>query len=462
MPNGDEGDKRRRVNRLRLGLLFSFTALLLLLTVEVLVYLHHAPRVYFQAWSSETMMQTVSIQDLRDAPFESLWHIHIQPPALDGIRALFAWIWSAKEGLAMLQAVDWSIYGLWAVVYGLMGFLVYWWVSSFARIHVAVGIALVFYANPASIFYATFLETTLPTAGLILGYMYLLWRIGTDRAVHPLVMAGMFLGLYFTRSLFQWPWVFLHAIVLFMLNYPRKKLIVSMSIIVLIVGLYSRKQYCQFGTVSTSTFTGLNLCKSIGWGKVWVHYNEPDWNNATVGHDQAAVLRRRKKINGAINFNNAMYVGINAAMIDSFQMFLSNMTIMEIGNAYRINAENYVLPPSSLTRHAIVKKLPYASVYNYLFSGWKYGVIVVIACVYIIFRRKGYPRLQIVALTLPVVAIVLLSILFERGENMRFRYFVEPVFLVGLSYAGTRLISDIRNARNRRHENSHALHDARE
>lgn len=40
-------------------------------------------RVYFQKWTSEDMMQTLPIIDLRDHPVKSLANLHIQPPALD-------------------------------------------------------------------------------------------------------------------------------------------------------------------------------------------------------------------------------------------------------------------------------------------------------------------------------------------------------------------------------------------
>ena len=71
--------------------------------------------VYLQAWPSEVMMQTLSIEDLRDEPFKSLWYLHIQPPMLDGIRAIFANLSNALDLLSLQYDVDRSLYFTWAL-----------------------------------------------------------------------------------------------------------------------------------------------------------------------------------------------------------------------------------------------------------------------------------------------------------------------------------------------------------
>ncbi|HET9316669.1 MAG TPA: hypothetical protein VFQ51_13830, partial [Vicinamibacteria bacterium] len=49
----------------------------------------HAPDgFYLQKYTSEYLMQTVSVADLRDEPLRSLWYLHIQPPMLDTVRAV--------------------------------------------------------------------------------------------------------------------------------------------------------------------------------------------------------------------------------------------------------------------------------------------------------------------------------------------------------------------------------------
>ena len=43
---------------------------------------HAYQGMYFQGWSSEDLTQTLPLQDLRDAPLQSLLNMHIEPPRL--------------------------------------------------------------------------------------------------------------------------------------------------------------------------------------------------------------------------------------------------------------------------------------------------------------------------------------------------------------------------------------------
>ena len=61
------------------------------LTAAEAVARRHAPDgLYLQKYTSEYLMQTVSVLDLRDQPLRSLWYLHIQPPMLDAVRAALA------------------------------------------------------------------------------------------------------------------------------------------------------------------------------------------------------------------------------------------------------------------------------------------------------------------------------------------------------------------------------------
>ena len=116
---------------------------------------------YFQRWSSEDVMQTVSVQDLRDTPVQALWYNHIHPPALDAIRAVFAQVWSTPDNPTLLRRVDRSLYVLWAMLYGAMGALIFWWLARATRPWFAGAAAALFLLHPAAIFYATLMEATL-------------------------------------------------------------------------------------------------------------------------------------------------------------------------------------------------------------------------------------------------------------------------------------------------------------
>ena len=94
-----------------LGFLFH-----ILLHYWMTPYAQHG--LYFQRWPSDVMMQTLSIEDLRDAPFESLNNLFIQPPMFDVIRAILANIWDNPDGMTLLRNVDRSLYVVGAALGG--------------------------------------------------------------------------------------------------------------------------------------------------------------------------------------------------------------------------------------------------------------------------------------------------------------------------------------------------------
>ena len=106
-------------SRLVVGLSLGLLATVLLLALEA----HFRPLavkgLYFQSYSSESMMQAVSIEDLRDEPLRTLWYLHIQPPAYDAIRALLAYVWRSDDSMTMLWQVDRTLYFLWALLFNL-------------------------------------------------------------------------------------------------------------------------------------------------------------------------------------------------------------------------------------------------------------------------------------------------------------------------------------------------------
>ena len=176
-------------SRLVVGVSLGVLATVLLLGLEA----HFQPLalqgLYFQGYSSEAMMQTVSIEYLRDEPLRTLWYLHIQPPAYDAIRALLAYVWRSNDSMIMLKQVDRTLYFLWALLYGMTGFVFFWWLSEMTNIKFAAASSLLFLAHPASIFYATFLDTTLLSAFLILCFCYLLWRMKEGSYVPVILLA---------------------------------------------------------------------------------------------------------------------------------------------------------------------------------------------------------------------------------------------------------------------------------
>ncbi len=392
---------------------------------------------YFQPWSSEHMVQTVSIQDLRIHPLQSLWNLHVQPPALDAIRAALAQAWPASDPHAVLRGVDRSLYLLWAALYAILGGVVFLWLGQLTSPRYASGATLLFVAHPAAIFYATLLEATLLTSVLVLALHYTLWRLRTrpQRSVVPFTLCT--LALFFTRSIFDWPALFVLTACLALVGVPRRRVLMFVVACALVCGLYLAKQYWKFGVVSTSTLSGLNLIHSIGVRDT--DYFRPaaaaasDRAPLANGSSLPTVLTRRTKLDGTPNLNHIEYLEVNRRLLALYRQRLLSMSWKDLARNYLLNLRLYMFPSTWFTVHEIADRLPWRTAYNDVFSSPVLPILVVLAAVAWLddSRSRGSARFApALALVLPVLYVAFASVVGDKGENMRFKFFVEPVVFV--------------------------------
>ncbi len=382
----------------------------------------------FQEWSSEAMMQTVSLQDLRDAPFETLANIHIQPPGLDLLRAILVHLWPAPDIQTALKQVDLSLYFLWTILYSLGGVIMFRWLSGLIDPVTAFVASLLFLLHPAAISYATLLDTTFLSAFLILWMYYSLWKLGRNPASIFTVTVSSVL-LFFFRSIFQLPFILVMGASLYLLKVPWRNMALFLIIGGGICGLYIAKQYYQFGLISTSSFNGINLVRSVGITK----YTRPylidlDGELAASLPD---VLTDRTKSDGSVNYNNLHYLGFNRQLTNEFKDYLLTTPAQTLLRSYYYNLELFFVPSSYYTVNVIVDRLPWRSVYDSIFSEPILNILLCLAAVIWIakaLKDKNYNYK--LALLLPALYIFSISVLFEQGENNRFKFFLEPVLYI--------------------------------
>lgn len=424
------GNDKTRRRRLLAGLCLGLAATLSLLLAESLFRPYVWEGLYFQGWSSETLMQAVSIEDLRDEPLRSLWYLHIQPPLYDGLRAALALPWSRDDPASLLRKVDLALYAVWAVLYGAMGAVVYWWLLAEGCGPVFSGISnVLFLLHPASIFYATLLDTTLLTAFLVLCLFFLLRRVSRGANVPCGLLVASFLALFFTRSLFQWPWIALIAVSLVVMGYPLRKTAIFVCAAGLLVGLYAAKQEYLFHTAGSS-FTGYNLCNSIGYHVYYAGYAEQAEPAYRPDPSKPKVLSRLRKINGRINYNNELYLEVNRGLVETYKALMIQATPAYLARNYLGNLKNYLSPSSRYTVHALVDRLSYRTVYDVLFSFPALVILLAAAGGFWYMNANRSERMGGLGLLLPAAFLVFLSVFFEQGENMRFKFFLEPVMFV--------------------------------
>jgi hypothetical protein len=394
--------------------------------------------VYFHPWSSEDMMQTVPLRALRDDPLQSLTHIHIQPPAFDLLRAVLVQLWpSLNDGDALVR-VDESLYALWAVVFGLLGVVVFAWLSRQCGMATAGAASILLLLHPASIFFATYLDSTLLSAFLVLLAYYLLWKIANGHHASVLPFSVATVLLFFTRSIFQLPSIAMFALCLYLLRVPRKQLITYVLVTGLLSGLYVVKQHFMFGLLSTSSFAGLNLANSIGVGVGAANYSRylADPSHLRITDPQLPeVLTSETKLDGQPNFNNINYLSLNDDLLQRYEKRLRGASIGELAKSYLDNAAIYFKPSSTYSsHHVIVDRLPWTDWYNRIFSAPVLPALLVLAIAgWSIRMVKSGSYARALGLAMPGLYVFLVSIISDKGENMRFKFFLEPVMFVFLA-----------------------------
>lgn len=417
------------------GLLLGLLLILFLVILEAWFAPLARDGLYYQEWSSERMMQTVSIRDLKDQPLLSLWNIHIQPPGFDAIRAVLATAWKSKAQTdhQLLRRVDSSLYALWIVVYGFAGLIMFLWIAEMTSVAFGLCSTILFFLHPACIFYATFLHTTFLSATLVLALYYLLWRLKEHEHVPTALLVLSFLGLFLTWSMFQWPFLLVLAVSLVLMKVPLRKIAFFVCLAGMVVGLYAAKQIDQFGLSSTSSFTGLNLVRSIGLSFSYAGAMKYFPKDSAPEPNKATVLSRIRKIDGSANFNNENFLIVNKALLHEYLRQLSDIQFSHLLHEYFKNLSIYFAPSSLYWRHVIVDRLPWRFPYDSIFSAPTLPILLAISCVLWIARRKGTDYVSTLGFCLPLVTIALLSVLCEQGENMRFKFFIEPVLYVFLA-----------------------------
>lgn len=439
-------DLRKR--RYLVAVLVFITGCLLLTGIQGMFRSSATDGIYFYDWSTEDLMQTVSLVDLKADPISSLSNIHMQPPLLDTIRTLLAGLFHDVAPGQLLRKVDSGIFLIWTGFYGFLGALLYLWFQERMTTSFAVGLAVLFLLHPATLLYVTVSDTTFLSTVLISLLMYQLWRLKEQPQGSVVPFACTAVLLFFTRSVFQWPALVLFLISLWLLKVPKRSLAVYSLIGALFVVPYLAKQYAKFGILSTSSLTGINLLNSISGTEIPGFWRYDLSSNRNMLRGQTpAVLSREKKLTGTPNFNHSAYLELDKKLLGQYREKLRQMTIFELCHTWLDNLLIYMKPSSSFDDTAITEALPWKGLYDRLFSSYVLAALVVSAAVSFLVPVTSGSLRQYLGLGLPVIFIFLVSVLCEKGDNMRFKFFIEPVLYTLIVLGGCRLVKRFRPGR---------------
>jgi hypothetical protein len=363
------------------------------------------------------------VADLRLQPWQTLVYLHIQPPVLDGLRAaLVHTVGRGQEYAALVVTVDRWLLRLWAVVYGATVALVCLWVGDLcSSVWVGVAAAAIWALQPPALLYPMLIGTDALAALGVLWCLYALWRgspVGAGLAT---------VCLFLTRSHFQWPFALLMAGVLLVRGLGRRKTLLFLGIVLLAMVPMYAKQWACFRLLTTSSFFGYNACRSLGLTYAPVAPG-PEIEIAAASH--ARTLTRIRKPSGDTNYNQVEWLRRAWQEERLYWATVRNSTPAELMTAWAMNGRIYLEPSSSFARSPVTAALPWRPAYDWVSSRIPLLLLCLLSCTLWLWRAPWRALLQRSVLALPILYVVSVSILFERQDNMRYRYFIEPVLYI--------------------------------
>lgn len=398
-------------------------------------------RFYFHPWESEYLMQTVSAADLRDEPLRSLFYLHIQPPLFDAIRALLARLYAGASDEALLRGVDGGLYVLWGLSYAALAALVCLWLSRLTSPRYALALAAVFCLHPAAIGYATVLDTTMLSATLVCWLYYELWRWYDGRGSEARFLIALLL-LFFLRSAFQWPFLLVVAVALLAVGAPKRRVLRMVGVAALVMAAYIGKQYALFGITFTSSFAADSFCKGLGrhcHAEGMVAPDLPSFPPPSA----ALVLSRPEKLRGYYNYNQLEELRHSFAQMIEYRELLRELPASQILGAWQGSLRLYLTPSSEYDRNAVLDRLPWRRAYDRVASGAPLLVLLAAAAAMSLAGAVG-SRKRRLGLALPGLYVFAVTVVFEQGENNRYKFFLEPVLFVWIAAQGHALARALR------------------
>lgn len=447
-------------------------------------------------------MQFIDVDLLAGRLLESLWYYHAGPPLLN----LFAGI-----GVKLFGAGAHWFFGISFHVLGLLVALcVYSLVLKLSAVRAAACSAtglLVF--SPAFVLYENWLMYTFPAVALLTMAALVLYKyVQTLQMKWCAAFFGMLGALLLMRSLFHLAWMVLIALMLAAVVRNRwRQVLLAAALPVLIVASWYGKNYYFFDTFSASSWMGLGLSNittlvvprnflvplvrenKLSTYALVSRYDHIDLLFATAASPTGiAVLDQVKKSSGEYNFNNTRvpvfnrrYTADGITVIRTFPaayaqgLWVSNRLFFSPSNmnVYFSAANRSAVKPMELLFNPLLYGArPTPGVLQQPHFGWpspytlevNTGIplitlwLAVLGYGYLQVRRLVFTKQPIDRPRAVIIGFILVSVLYiyavgtalELGENYRYRFLTEPLFMVLAATAAVDLVRKIRMAIARR------------
>lgn len=432
----------------------------------------------------EDYWQVMDPKLLRTDLLRSLYYMHSQPPLFNVQMAIFEKCFLTRERLA--RGICGLLYGI-AVGVLLLSVLRDLKVPPWARAPMVTA----FMVSPPFLIHARLFDYTLLVVTLHALWMCALARYGRTRHLGWLALCFASVAvLALTRSLYHLVWVIVLALTVLAVRHRQSRAVAALGLgSIAVVAAWYLKNLLLFGMFTASSWQGMNMERVIVW---WIN-SDPKFVRLvasgklspflSIGPFQdlsqyagyvsspaktgIPILDERLKTTGAINFHNLAYVPV------------SRKYAQEIGRLIRVAPDLYLrgcgfaffhffqpgsdAPPLSPWRAALGGYADFWDRYVYArlrlwvtrFASIPSATLQImmndgaailaafavclgsgLVCLTRLLRlrqRCSDVDLLLFLVTMTLVYVVAVGSLFERKENMRFRFEVEPLMLVGVS-----------------------------
>ncbi len=429
--------------------------------------------------------QYLDVRSLEHNLLQSLWYLHSQPP-----------VFNLLLGIVLKCSGTYSPH-VFAIALHLISFvnalLIYRIITYITGPgYLAMFFSLLYLLSPATILYENELFYTGLVSMLLLVALYFYQKYRQDESWKNALGIFSSLGvLCLTRSMYHLFWLVLVTIILM---YPylrrngfRKLLACALLSLCTVSGWYV-KNYVVFGKFATSSWTGINLARIVfndvkvtdSTGIAAIHpfyplsyYKKyiPENNRKMYAGLNDMVLLRETKNGSFVNFNHVDYIRVSEAYTKAGIQYLKqhpDSYLKNICKAFII----FFSPASSYFHHRNNNNkihfydMLYSLNPSHLFANENdKRVALAIAAIpkffvylvtFMMFLRNSVRRHYFSAGNIFIVVTILFVLgvgtLLEYGENMRFRFETEPLFLILLCQVTNEWLKDRHGKRLKLHQ----------
>ncbi len=279
---------------------------------------------------------------------------------------------------------------------------------------------------------ATLLDGTMLSAVLTTWMLYELWRFSEKRGSELRISAAA-IFLFLTRTVFQWYFVPVLLIALWIANASRKSIFRVITPISLVVVVFLLKQFVLFGTISTTTFGGEHKL-----GLIQYHPTADDTNGYTNNLNYRYPEGARKYMT-KYNTEKQAIQNITFDRIASSRLRCCFIESMKgVASSVYLNGSKIWHPTSEyVTERNLfpsLNRLFWREPYDFIFSG-PFIVLLTFAIVLWICRnnyrlREARRSLAVAIGAAYVLMILLMSNRYAWTEVDRLKFFLEPALYV--------------------------------